>query len=150
MVGAGFGVEGRLLASDPSTQPRYHIGDDVIRPDTESPTGYLQWQVPIAEVPGDAQHVRRFGGVDFKDWLGGGTDPQITAAVEFEAVAVDQVMRSRQVEKIGLSRIGDQPNATAMSVDIGESYRVDRRFRRPYPPPMHRNRPPHQDFAMRQ
>ena len=40
---------------------------------------------------------------DFKDWLGGGAYAQITAAVEFEAIAVDQVMRPRQVEEIGLA-----------------------------------------------
>jgi len=83
----------------------------VIRPDPEARTSYLQRQVPVAKVPGNAQQVWRFGAFDFKDWLGGGAYAQITAAVEFEAVAVDQVMRPRQVEEIGLPRIGDQANA---------------------------------------
>jgi hypothetical protein len=54
--------------------------------------------VPIAEMPGDAQQICRFGSLDFKDRLGGGADAQITTAVEFEAVALDQVMRPRQIE----------------------------------------------------
>ena len=89
-------------------------------------------------------------GLDFKDRLGGGADSQIATAVEFEAVAVDQVMRPGQIEEKGLARIGDQANAAAMSVDIGEGYRVDRRFLRPCPPPVHRNCSPHQEFTMRQ
>ena len=55
MIGAGFGVEGRVQLDDPSTEPCYHIGDDVIRPDPESRICYLQREVPIAEVPGDAK-----------------------------------------------------------------------------------------------
>jgi hypothetical protein len=35
-----------------------------------------------------------------------------------------------------------------MPVDIGEGYRVERRFLRPCPPPTHRNSPPHQDCTM--
>jgi hypothetical protein len=46
----------------------------VIRPDPESRPGYLQRQMPVAEVPGDPQQVFRFGSFDFKDWLGGGAD----------------------------------------------------------------------------
>ena len=102
MVGAGFGVEGRLQASDPSAEPRNHFGDDVIGANSQSLTGNLQRQMPIAEVPGDAQQICRFSRFDFKNWLGGGADPQIATAVEFEAVAVEQVMRPRQVEEIGL------------------------------------------------
>jgi hypothetical protein len=98
MVRAGFGVEGRLQASNPSAEPHYHLSDDVIRPDPESRTSDLQRQVPIAEVPGNAQQVWRFGSLDFDDRLWGSADPQITATVEFEAVAVEQVMRPRQVE----------------------------------------------------
>ena len=102
MVRAGFGVEGRLQASNPSAEPHYHLSDDVIRPDPESRTGDLQRQVPIAEVPGNAQQVCRFGSLDFEDRLGGGADAQVITAVEFEAVAVEQVMHPRQVEEIGL------------------------------------------------
>ena len=98
MVRAGFGVKGRLQASNPSAEPHYHLSDDVIRPDPESRTGDLQRQVPIAKVPGNAQQVCRFGRLDFEDRLGGGANPQTTSAVEFQTVAVDQVMRRRQVE----------------------------------------------------
>ena len=74
----------------------------MIRPDQDSRTGYLQRQMPIAEVPDNAQQVGRVGSFDFKDWLGGGADAQIATAIEFEAVALDKVMGSRQVEEIGL------------------------------------------------
>jgi hypothetical protein len=46
----------------------------MIRANSESRIGNLQRQMPIAEVPGDAQQVCRFSGFDFKDWLGGGAD----------------------------------------------------------------------------
>src|SRR5204863_8635447 len=124
---------------DPSAEPHDHFSDDVIGANSEAFTCYLQRQVPIAEVPSDAQQICRLSRFDFKDRLGGGADVQIATAVEFEAVAVHQVMRSEQVEEIGLARIGGQADAAAMSVDIGEGYRVDRRSLRPCPPHMHRN-----------
>jgi hypothetical protein len=46
----------------------------MIRANSESRIGNLQREMPIAEVPGDAQQVRRSGGVDFKDRLGGGAE----------------------------------------------------------------------------
>src|SRR5205809_271881 len=98
MVRAGYGVEGRLQASNPSAEPHYHLGDDVIRPDPKSRSSDLQRQVPIAEVPGNAQQVCRFGSLDFEDRLWGSADPQVSTEVEFKTVAVDQVMRRRQVE----------------------------------------------------
>ena len=103
MEGAGFGVEGRIQPSDPPPEPRNHFGDDVIGANSETLTGYLQRQVPVAEMPGDAQQVRLFGSFDFKDWLGGGADAQIATAVKLEPVAVEQVMRSGQVKEKGLS-----------------------------------------------
>jgi hypothetical protein len=89
MISAVFGVERRIQTADPSAEPRYHFGDDVIGANSKAFTGYLQCQMPVAEVPGDAQQICGFGGFDFKDRLGGGANAQITTAVEFEAVAVD-------------------------------------------------------------
>jgi hypothetical protein len=89
MIGAGFGVEGRLQASDPSAKPGHHFSYDVILANSEAFTGHLQRQMTIAEVPGDAQQICRLGSFDFENRLGGGADPQITTAVEFKAIAVD-------------------------------------------------------------
>ena len=149
-IGADFGVEGRFEPSDPAAEPGHHLGDHMVGADAQPLAGDLQRQMPVAEVPGDAQQVGRDRRPLFRRPApAAARDPEIAAAVEFETVALDQVMRPRQVEQIGFARIGDQADAAAVPVEIGEGHRVDRRLFRPMPPPMHRNRPPHQKFTMR-
>ena len=61
----------------------------MIGANSESRIGNLKRQMPIAEVPCNAQQVCRFSRFDFKDWFGGGEDAQIATTIEFEAVAVN-------------------------------------------------------------
>ena len=101
-IGADFRVERRLEPGDPAAEPRHHLGDDMVGADAQPLAGDLQRQMPVAEMPGDAQQIGRTVGRDLEDRLGGGAHPQIAAAVEFETVALDQVMRPRQIEQKGL------------------------------------------------
>ena len=61
----------------------------------------LQWQMPVAKVPGDAQQARPISGRDLDDRLGRCTDLDIPSTVEFEPVAVGEVLGARQIEEKG-------------------------------------------------
>jgi hypothetical protein len=41
MIGAGFRVEGRLQARDPTAEPHDHLSDDMIGVNSNAFTGYL-------------------------------------------------------------------------------------------------------------
>src|SRR5215471_7452704 len=129
-IGAAFRVERRLQLGDPAAEPGYHLGD-------------LHGQMPVAEMPCNPQQIRRLASCDLEDRLGGGADADIAAAFELQAIAVDQVMRARQIEQIALPRTGDKADAPAVPVIIGEGYRVKGRLLRPCPPSMRCDRPPH-------
>ena len=142
-IGADFRVERRLAPGDPAAEPRHHRGDDMIGADAQPLAGDLQRQMPVAEMPGDAQQARGLSAVDLDDRLGGGAHPDIAAVVELEPVAFGQMLGARQIEQKRRARIGDQPDAAAMPVEIGQRHRVDRRLVRPMAARMDRNRPPH-------
>ena len=142
-IGAAFRVERRLQLGNPPAEPGYHLGDDVIRADAQPFAGDLDGQMPVAEMPCNPQQIRRLASGDLADRLGGGANADIAAAFELQAVAVDQVMRAGQIEQIALPGSGDEADAPAVPVIIGEGYRVKRRLLRPCPPSMHCDRPPH-------
>src|SRR6267154_1331552 len=54
-IGAEFRIEGRLAASDLTAEHRHHLGNDVILANAQTLACDLQWQMPVAKVPGDAQ-----------------------------------------------------------------------------------------------
>ena len=82
-------------------------------------------------------------GVDFEHRFGCRTHADIAAAIELEAVAVGEMVGARQIEQKRLAGIGDEPDAAAMAVEIGERHGVDRRGFRPVAPVVNRNRAPH-------
>src|SRR5271166_185665 len=119
-IGAGFRVEGGLQSGDLAAEAGHHFSNHMIGADAQSLAGNLHRQMSVAEVPGNPQQICVSGSHNFGDRLGGGANVKITAAFELETVTVDQVMWSRQIEKIGLARSGDEPDAAAMPVDIGQ------------------------------
>src|SRR5438132_8449696 len=130
-IGADFRIEGRLASGDPAAEPGDHLGNDVILANAQTVAQNLQRQMPVAEVPSDSQQARPVGGCDLKDCLGRRSHADIAAAVELEPVAIGEMLGARQIEEKGGSRIGNDPNATAMPVEIGQRYRVYRRGFRP-------------------
>jgi len=61
-----------------------------------------------------------------------------------ETVALHQMTRPREVQEIGLARIGDETDAPAVPIEIGEGHGVDRGSFRPIPSRPDRNRAAHQ------
>jgi hypothetical protein len=142
-VGADFRVEGRIEPCETAAEPDYHIGDDVIRSNAQPLAGDLKRQVSVAEMPSDPQQVRPIDRLDFEKRLGGGANTKIPAGFELKTVAVDEVTRPRQIEKKGLSRIGDEADAAAMPVDVSEGHRTERRVFRPIALAVDRESSPH-------
>lgn len=142
-IGADFGIEGGFEPGDTATEAGHHIGDHVIRADAQPVAGDLQRQMPVAEMPGNPQQIRPIDRLDLQQRLGGGANAQITAAVELETVALDEMMRPGQIEEKGLTRIGDEADTAAVPVEISKGYRVDRGICRPIAPAANRNRTPH-------
>ena len=112
MTGAGIGadlrVERRVAPGDPTAKPLDHRGDDMVGPDAQPVLQRLQRQMAVADMPGDAQQVGRGLGGDLDQRLGGGTNPNIAAIVEFEPVAIAHMLRPRQIEQKRRARIRDE------------------------------------------
>jgi hypothetical protein len=142
-IGADFRVEGSIEPGDTAAEPGYHIGDDVIRSNAQPLAGDLKRQVPVAEVPSDPQQVRPIDRLDFQKRLRRRANAEIPAGVELKTVAVDEVTRPRQIEKKGLSRIGDEADAAAMPVDVSEGHRTQRGVFRPIASAVNRDGPAH-------
>src|SRR5439155_16618370 len=104
---------------------------DVILADAQTVARDLQWQMPVAEVPGDPQQALPVGGLDLDDRLGRRAHPHIPAAVELKPVAVGEMLGARQIEEKGRARIGDEANAATMPVEVGERHCVERSVFRP-------------------
>jgi hypothetical protein len=142
-VGADFRVEGGIEPRETAAEPDYHIGDDVIRSNAQPLAGDLKRQVSVAEMPSDPQQVRPIDRLDFEKRLGGGANTKIPAGFKLKTVAVDEATRPRQIEKKGLSRIGDEADAATMPVDVSEGDRTERGVFRPIAPAVDREGSPH-------
>ena len=126
-----------------AAEARHHLGDDMIGADAQAVPNRLQRQMPVAEMPGDPQQGGAILGLDVEHRLRRRAYADKTAAVEFEAIAVGEMMGPRQIEQKNLARIGDEPDAAAMAVEVGEGHRVERRLLPPMAAMVHRDRPPH-------
>src|SRR5271166_1935193 len=118
-IGAGFRVEGGLQSGDLAAEAGHHFSNHMIGADAQSLAGDLHRQMPVAEVPCNAQQICVTGGDDFKQRLSGGANAKIAAALQFETITLDEMMGARQVEQIGLPRSRHEANAAAMPVEIG-------------------------------
>src|SRR6266851_4039395 len=142
-IGADFRVERRVEPGDMPAQPLDHRGDDMIRANPQPPLQRLQGQMPVAEVPGDAQQVGRAVGGDLDDRLGGGAHPDIAAIVEFEPVTLGKTLGARQIEQKRRPGLGNEADAAPMAIEKRQCYAVDRRFVGPMASRMNGDRPPH-------
>ena len=145
-IGAAFGVERRLDLNDAAAQSLHHVLDDVIAPDADGLRHDLRRQMAIAEMPGDAQQAWPIRGFDIEVWLRRRAHDDKAAGVELEAVTLGEMLRARQIEEKGRTRIGDEADAAAVSVEIRQGHPVDHLVFRPPATGMDGNRPPHRSF----
>ena len=61
-VSAAFGIKRGFDRTQPSAQAGHHLGQHVIGADTQPVADNLQRQMPVAEMPGNAQQGGSVGG----------------------------------------------------------------------------------------
>ena len=115
-VGPAFRIEGRQNDRHRGAEPLQHILDDMIVADAQSVAEKLGRQMPVAEVPGDADEIGRAGGDNLKQTLGNRLHQDQPAVLEFEGVAILHHGRFLEIEKkYGLA---DAPHDKAATVTI--------------------------------
>jgi hypothetical protein len=114
-ISASFRIERRFDLEHAAAKAFHHVLDDVVAADTQVPASDLHRQVPIAEMPGDANKMQRIG-PDFDQRLGGGNDLDQPVVVEHQRITAAQRHRLRQVEQeFETARAGHrQPPAMAV------------------------------------
>ena len=117
-IGANLRVERRIHPGHLAAEPLDHRRDDMVGADAKPPLHRLQRQMAVADVPGDAQKIGLGGRGDLDDRLGRGAHPQIAAIVEFEAIALGEVLRARQIEQKRRPGIGNEADARDSTQDV--------------------------------
>src|SRR3954451_23383400 len=90
LVRARLRIEWRFYGVDVATEAFDHVGNDVIRTNANAISQELHRQMPVAEMPGDADQGPVCMCVDLQQWLGAGADPDHAAVVQCQAVTVVQ------------------------------------------------------------
>ena len=75
-----------------------HTGDDVIRTDTDAAREQLDGEVPVSQVPSDADQRLGSAGVDFQQRLGAGDNADDPAVLQQQTVTIVKPHRLRQVD----------------------------------------------------
>ena len=114
-VSTRLGVERRLDLVDVAAQAFYHLLDHVIRANANALAQQLHRQMPIAEMPGDADHLALIVAMDFQQRLRLGANPHHATVVQCQPIAVPQPHRLWQVEQYLPALLRWQQNAPAMT-----------------------------------
>jgi len=118
-IGAALGVEGCFDLDDPRAKPLQHCLDDVIAPDAQAPGSDLRRQMPVAEMPGEANQMLRVAAADLRQRLRRRDDLDQPAIFEHQRVASPQRDRAFQVEqKFKPARAGHYHPPTVAIVKI--------------------------------
>lgn len=126
-VGAALGIKGGQHGGHRGAKPLQHVFDDMIVADAQPVAEKLSRQMPVAEMPGDANEVGRTSGTDLKKALGHRLHQDQPTILELESVAVLHDGRFLEVEKE--HGLADAPHdeAAAMTIITFEGKRIGRR-----------------------
>ena len=113
-VGAGLGIEGGIDMIDMPAQAFNHFLDHMVEADADAVTQQLHRQMPVTEVPGDANQFPVVMGMDFQQRLRPGADAD-DAAVHRQSIAIPQPDRLRQVDQHIRTALSPQHNPAAMA-----------------------------------
>ena len=86
-IGAAFRIERRFDLDHPRPQSLHHRFDDVIAPDAQRAARDLRRQMPIAEMPADANQMLRILAADLDKRLRRGHDLDQATVLEHQRVA---------------------------------------------------------------
>ncbi len=126
-IGPALRIEGRLDGHHPRAEPAHHVLDHVIAADPEAIAHDLRRQMPVPEVPGDANHVVGIAGADLRQRFGGGDHQHDAAVLQLQAGIRDERHGLGEVEQEGRALHALHRHAAAMAVVIIEHDAVDDR-----------------------
>ena len=98
-VGTAFRVEGAPHRSCPSAELLHHVLDNVIAPDSERCAHELRRQMPVAEMPGDLDEMRRVIGFNLDKVFGLGHHLDDPSVFQLKTIGVAQVNGARLVQQ---------------------------------------------------
>jgi len=98
-IGTAFRMEGRVDGHDIGAELDEHVLDHVITADAQPVAEQFGRQVPVAEMPGEAQQMRAVLGADLDQSLGRRLDRDDASVLEQQAVPLLQRHGLGQVEQ---------------------------------------------------
>lgn len=134
-IGAALRLEGSADVQHRGAEPAQHVLDHVIAADEDEILAELGRKMPVAEVPGEADEMRRVARDDPGEWLRGSLHLDQPPILQRQPIAVTERARRRQVEEEFeplLALHGDPPPMALVMVeehDIGR--RAGPRFSHP-------------------
>jgi hypothetical protein len=125
-IGAAFGIERRFDLDHARAKAAHHLLDHMIAADAQALGHDLHRQMPVAEVPGDADEMHGVAAADFEQRLGRGDHLDQPAVLKHQRVAAAQRDDLGQVEQeLQPARAGHR-HAAAMPVVELEHNRIGR------------------------
>src|SRR5262245_17011178 len=97
-VGTPFGLKRNLYLCKIRSERAEHLLDHMIRPDEENLASNFGRQMPISQMPGEADKLIRIPVPDFHNRLRSGLNLEPSPIFKSEAIAVRHRNRFRQVE----------------------------------------------------
>jgi hypothetical protein len=125
LIGAAFRLERALDLDDPGAKPLQHLGDDVVLADPQPFRPDLGFEVPVAEVPGDAGLVQRVAPAHFQKRLGLRDDLDQAAVLQRIGIAVPEGRRFGQIDQDLQAAHGGDDAAPPATVLEGQDDAVD-------------------------
>src|SRR5258708_6890439 len=98
-VGASLGLEGSLHLYKVRPEALQHLLDHMVRPYAKNLVANFHWQMPISQMPGEANKLIGIFVPDFDNGLRSGLNPEPSPVFKLQPVAVGHRHRFRKVEK---------------------------------------------------
>jgi hypothetical protein len=98
-VSPPFGLKGRLDVNEVRSKAMEHLFDDVVGPNAKKVATNFSGQMPISEMPRQADELMGIFVSDFHNRLRGSLNLQPGAVVELQAIAIGHGNRFRKVNK---------------------------------------------------
>src|SRR5262245_11190160 len=114
-VGTAFRLERSGQLQNLRTGALEHLLDHMIGPDAKNRLANFGRQMPISQMPGEAQELVRIFVPDFDNELRGGFDPQQSPVFKLQGISIGHGNRSRKIEKDIFALIRRQANTAAMA-----------------------------------
>ena len=114
-VSAAFRIEGRLQSLDLSAEPRRHLFDDVILPNTKLVRKNLRRKVAVAEMPSQPNEMVSIARRDVGDRLGRGSNLDNPTILKAQPVAIAQLGRLGEIKQKLHARVSAHRASTAIA-----------------------------------